>query len=96
MLTGIIGDGKRSSKLLKEDDNKPDSPPESFENHFLTSNLTSNPISEIDKSHDSNGYIYFDPENHWCRVCNVFPKTAKDFLNHLHTQEHKINLQVIT
>lgn len=25
---------------------------------------------------------------HWCKHCNIFPKTAKDFLNHLHTKEH--------
>lgn len=25
---------------------------------------------------------------HWCSGCDVFPKTAKDFLSHLHTKEH--------
>lgn len=25
---------------------------------------------------------------HWCQTCDVFPKTAKDFLNHLHSKEH--------
>lgn len=25
---------------------------------------------------------------HWCQTCNVFPKTAKDYLNHLHTKNH--------
>jgi hypothetical protein len=34
-------------------------------------------------------YIYYDPEMHWCRVCDVFPRTAKEFLNHLHSAEHK-------
>ncbi|KAG8278586.1 hypothetical protein J6590_016848 [Homalodisca vitripennis] len=38
--------------------------------------------------------IHFDPELHWCRVCNVFPRTAKEFLNHLHAPEHKQNLSV--
>ena len=33
-------------------------------------------------------YIIYDPELHWCKVCNVFPKTAKDYLLHLHTKEH--------
>jgi hypothetical protein len=32
--------------------------------------------------------IIFDPELHWCKTCNVFPKTAKDFLIHLHSTEH--------
>lgn len=34
-------------------------------------------------------YIHFDPENHWCRVCNTFPRTAKEYLHHLHSAEHK-------
>lgn len=33
-------------------------------------------------------YAFYDPELHWCKACNVFPKTAKDYLNHLHTKEH--------
>lgn len=33
-------------------------------------------------------YVFYDPEMHWCRICDVFPKTAKDYLNHLHTKEH--------
>ncbi|GLV35113.1 uncharacterized protein CBL_01739 [Carabus blaptoides fortunei] len=34
-------------------------------------------------------YIHYDPELHWCRVCDVFPRSAKDFLNHLHSLEHR-------
>lgn len=34
-------------------------------------------------------YVYYDPEMHWCRVCDVFPRTAKEYLNHLHSVEHK-------
>lgn len=34
-------------------------------------------------------YVHYDPEIHWCRVCDVFPHTAKEFLNHLHSAEHK-------
>ncbi|XP_022117874.2 zinc finger matrin-type protein CG9776 isoform X1 [Pieris rapae] len=33
-------------------------------------------------------YVYYDPEMHWCRVCNDFPPTAKDYLNHLHSVAH--------
>ncbi|CAG9791722.1 unnamed protein product [Diatraea saccharalis] len=33
-------------------------------------------------------YVYYDPEMHWCRVCNEFPPTAKDYLNHLHSAAH--------
>lgn len=34
-------------------------------------------------------YVYYDPEMHWCRVCNEFPSTAKDYLNHLHSVPHQ-------
>lgn len=33
-------------------------------------------------------YAFYDPELHWCKSCNVFPKTAKDYLQHLHSKEH--------
>lgn len=36
-------------------------------------------------------YVYYDPEMHWCKVCSAFPKTAKDYLLHLHSKEHKEN-----
>lgn len=39
-------------------------------------------------------YIHFDPENHWCRVCNAFPRTAKEYLHHLHSAEHKDQITV--
>lgn len=39
-------------------------------------------------------YIHFDPENHWCRVCNAFPRTAKEYLHHLHSPEHKEQIMV--
>lgn len=34
-------------------------------------------------------FIHYDPEMHWCQTCQVFPKTAKDFLTHLHTKDHQ-------
>lgn len=34
-------------------------------------------------------FVYYDPEMHWCKTCDIFPKTAKEYLNHLHTNEHK-------
>jgi hypothetical protein len=33
-------------------------------------------------------YILYDPELHWCKLCQEFPKTAKDYLDHLHTKDH--------
>lgn len=34
-------------------------------------------------------FVHYDPEMHWCKVCDIFPKTAKEYLNHLHSNEHK-------
>lgn len=33
-------------------------------------------------------HVFYDPELHWCSTCDIFPKTAKDYLNHLHSTEH--------
>lgn len=38
-------------------------------------------------------YVFFDPELNWCKACSVFPKTAKDFLTHLHSDAHKANIK---
>ncbi|KAJ0179113.1 hypothetical protein K1T71_004825 [Dendrolimus kikuchii] len=40
-------------------------------------------------SKEKYNYVYYDPEMHWCRVCNEFPSTAKDYLNHLHSPAHQ-------
>ncbi|XP_015109745.1 zinc finger matrin-type protein CG9776 isoform X3 [Diachasma alloeum] len=34
-------------------------------------------------------FVHYDPEMHWCKICDIFPKTAKEYLNHLHSAEHK-------
>lgn len=39
-------------------------------------------------------YVYYDPEIHWCQVCDVFPRTAKEYLQHLHDAKHKEELTV--
>lgn len=36
---------------------------------------------------------FYDPEMHWCKTCSIFPKTAKEYLEHLHTPEHKKNVK---
>lgn len=38
-------------------------------------------------------FTFFDPEQHWCKVCSAFPKTAKEYLLHLHSEEHKANVK---
>lgn len=39
-------------------------------------------------------YVYCDSCIHWCQHCNIFPKTAKDYLTHLHSESHKTILEV--
>lgn len=34
-------------------------------------------------------FVHYDPEMHWCKTCQEFPKTAKDYLTHLHSKEHQ-------
>lgn len=43
----------------------------------------------IEDSKPMYNFVHYDPEMHWCKVCDIFPKTAKEYLNHLHTNEHK-------
>lgn len=78
MLSGIIRDGKSTSDL--EDQISDDS------SHKR--NRKSHSIETLDMNKKYN-YIHYDPELHWCRTCDVFPKTAKDLLLHLQSQEHK-------
>ncbi|KMZ01414.1 zinc finger matrin-type protein CG9776 isoform X2 [Drosophila simulans] len=33
-------------------------------------------------------FVFFDPKQHWCESCGVFPKSARDYLKHLHAEEH--------
>lgn len=40
-------------------------------------------------------YVFYDPETHWCKICNTFPKTAKDYLTHLHSKHHTENIEVM-
>lgn len=47
-------------------------------------------VKEIKESNGVFNVVHYDPELHWCQLCNVFPKTAKDYLNHLHSNEHKV------
>ncbi|XP_030080587.1 zinc finger matrin-type protein CG9776 isoform X2 [Drosophila hydei] len=47
------------------------------------------PASKSSASQVQNyNYVFFDPEQHWCESCSVFPKTARDYLKHLHAEEH--------
>ncbi|VEN36928.1 unnamed protein product [Callosobruchus maculatus] len=34
-------------------------------------------------------YVHYDTGLHWCRLCDEFPETAKDFLLHLQEKDHR-------
>lgn len=105
MLTGIIGDkvtvDDLKSKFKLELSKRSRSPKEDFPKGKSPSPDRS---SDSDKeagraerererrsSEDKPMYnfVHYDPEMHWCKVCDIFPKTAKEYLNHLHTNEHR-------
>lgn len=83
ILSGIIGD---SSKVLKEDDAAKEPPPPKH-------HRSNTPEKTLPVPDGKYNYIHYDPELHWCRVCDVFPKTAKDLLMHLHSPEHREAVQ---
>ncbi|XP_053600100.1 zinc finger matrin-type protein CG9776 [Plodia interpunctella] len=72
MLNGIIGEEAHHHHEVHDSDD---------------SDHGSKRKSRSPSNHKFN-YVYYDPEMHWCRVCNEFPPTAKDYLNHLHSPAH--------
>ncbi|KAF9411520.1 hypothetical protein HW555_009712 [Spodoptera exigua] len=72
MLNGIIGE--EAQEIVDEDND-----------NASERNSKRKSRSPLNKKFN---YVYYDPEMHWCRVCNEFPPTAKDYLNHLHSPAH--------
>lgn len=96
MLSGIIGDGLQ----MKEEDVKSigsDSPKRAYKLDQLNRKnsvdedelLMKRSFDRTDSDIPNFNYVHYDPELHWCRVCDVFPRSAKDLLNHLHSAEHR-------
>lgn len=85
MLSSIIKDGSKISDLEAQLDESP-------KTHHKNNNHKSHHSENSDHSVKYN-YMHYDPELHWCRMCDEFPKTAKDFLLHLQSDKHKNNIQ---
>lgn len=49
-------------------------------------------LDEDGKPKPQFNFVYYDPELHWCSTCDIFPKTAKEYLNHLHSEQHRAKL----
>lgn len=58
---------------------------------FISMNRKSSKSSAPALPSEQINYTFFDPEQHWCKICSAFPKTAKEYLIHLHSEEHKNN-----
>ncbi|KAF5290561.1 hypothetical protein FQA39_LY14690 [Lamprigera yunnana] len=82
MLSNIIGDQLTISEL--EEQFKEDSP-----KHRREKNRRSVSTDKNNELESRFCYVYYDPELHWCRICDAFPKSAKDYLLHLHSKEHR-------
>ncbi|XP_063910617.1 zinc finger matrin-type protein CG9776 isoform X2 [Zophobas morio] len=81
MLSSIIKDGCKISDLEAQLD---ESPKTHHKNHVK---------SDAGDPSVKYNYMHYDPELHWCRMCDEFPKTAKDFLLHLQSDKHRNNIQ---
>lgn len=61
----------------------------SLKNRSLKSGTT----SFVPAAQEQINLTFFDPEQHWCKPCSSFPKTAKEYLLHMHSEEHKNNVK---
>lgn len=55
--------------------------------HMVSNFLSASDTFSLTRSEKFN-YIFYDDELHWCKTCRVFPSSAKEYLEHLHTPEH--------
>lgn len=89
MLTGIIGDEMSVEELKQK--HKPDSlkRSKSPKDSFISDRSSPEINSKEEEPKPQYNFVHYDPEMHWCKTCDIFPKTAKEYLNHLHSNEHK-------
>lgn len=90
MLSSIIKDGKSISDLEAM------LSPSNGEKH-------KSPVTHVETNHkhhkkeiapdpnnfESYNYVHYDTGLHWCRMCDEFPETAKDYLLHLQDKSHR-------
>ncbi|XP_060531373.1 zinc finger matrin-type protein CG9776 isoform X2 [Cylas formicarius] len=93
MLSSIIKDGQ-SVENLEAQLNCKDSPLGQGEDEIgIQQSLTPTPhIKKEDVKVEGDkrySYVYYDTGLHWCRTCDAFPETAKSFLQHLQSKEHR-------
>ncbi|XP_028132126.2 zinc finger matrin-type protein CG9776 [Diabrotica virgifera virgifera] len=97
MLSDIIKDGKTLNDLESElsNNSKPQPVTQTIvpSSRYSESNASTVTTSEslvVDKYSDEKiCYTHYDTGLHWCRTCDEFPQTAKDFLLHLQDNKHQ-------
>ncbi|XP_076305721.1 uncharacterized protein LOC143222713 [Tachypleus tridentatus] len=48
-----------------------------------------------EKTEDSERFKYFDPGNHWCKLCNEVYATVPQLFDHLHNSMHKQKMDAL-
>ena len=81
--------------LQKKPKTPPETPPQSPNSEHEEKDGEEETVKNASKDKPVYNWVHYDPEMHWCRVCDVFPRTAKEYLNHLHSTEHKEETLVI-
>lgn len=81
---------KRSSKIQSSGDEEINSKKSYKSKELIDSNKKKNRDEKLPQFN----YVYCDSCIHWCQPCNIFPKTAKEYLTHLHSESHKTTLEV--
>lgn len=88
MLSGIIKDGQSISDLeasLSEKERQV-----VLKSPIPTNSKISHAPDSFKKTSSENyNYVHYDTGLHWCRMCDEFPETAKDFLLHLQDKKHR-------
>lgn len=91
MLSSIIKDGQSipdlEAMLACRDAENIKSPSATYQE-------TNHKHHKKEATSESNGldrynYVHYDTGLHWCRMCDDFPETAKDYLLHLQDKGHR-------
>ncbi|XP_073983023.1 uncharacterized protein isoform X2 [Rhodnius prolixus] len=99
MLTGIIGDAENLPEVIKtimakETPKKPEKKkhsdsPDSNHKKIPRSKSSETPSPSPSESRTNVNLVHYDPELHWCADCDAFPRSMTDYLQHLHSDEHR-------
>lgn len=90
MLSGIIKDGKSISDLeamLSAGDNDKFKSPTKLQQSSYKHQKRDEACEQ--KILEKCNYVHYDAGLHWCRMCDEFPETAKDYLLHLQDRRHR-------